>query len=494
MAKQLLNIDKFPTGIINNETSQTVDGFVDMVWIDMISQPWVAQINNRLENDTTTWMTTRPLSAAVFDGKVLVWNEDEEIWYENTANTWTLLHTNTNNWDIEDLIVYQKHLIYASIDELWRSTNTTIAGWFTDNPTWGSGTNAFDVWESDKPHFFKIFNNRLYISDGNLLAELDWASSPSDPTLWVFTSDKFMLPEGEIIISMEVIGSLLALWTESGNYYEWDWVSANASTIVKSNIWGINALIQIENTLFALAWIDWVVYRFNGADFKPDIKIPNNRFNLSSTSKTRKPAVRRYKNWFMFAIPKNGIYIYDRVDTNSKFILTKYGNLSDWQLIDQFDWDIRMLFITDPTSSIDSFIVWYEYNGTTTIDRTSSSTKYRMYESWAWDDTSAPFFETQVYELRDNNWKPNKVQWVQWLFNDTNEISEFWNIRIYYRINRNETYVLLWDIWNDWVDFDKILRGIWKRVDKVQFKILFWAETISDTNPRNTKLTWLRIF
>jgi hypothetical protein len=31
MSKSLLNIDKFPTGIINDETNQTVDGFVDMV-------------------------------------------------------------------------------------------------------------------------------------------------------------------------------------------------------------------------------------------------------------------------------------------------------------------------------------------------------------------------------------------------------------------------------------------------------------------------------
>jgi hypothetical protein len=31
MSKALLNIDKFPTGIINDETQQTVDGFVDLI-------------------------------------------------------------------------------------------------------------------------------------------------------------------------------------------------------------------------------------------------------------------------------------------------------------------------------------------------------------------------------------------------------------------------------------------------------------------------------
>lgn len=491
MSKALLNINNFPTGIINNETLQTTEGFVDMSWIDMLSEPWIAQINKRLEQDTTTGMTETPLSAVTFWWKVLVWTENEEIRYENTANTWTLLHTNTNSWDINDLIVYQDYLIYASIDEIWRSTGTTTGGWFTDTPTWWSGTNAFDVWVSGSPHFFKILNNRLYISDGNLIAELDGASDPANPWNWVFTSDAFKLPEWENILSMETIGSYLAIWTESGNYYEWDGTSANSTTIVKTTIWGIHALIQIENTIFAFAWLEWVVYRYNGADFVPAIQISANRFNLSSTSKTRKPAVRRFRNGFIFWIPKNWIYVFDRVDSNSKWILYKYGHLSDGKIIDSEEWNIKMIYVTSATD--DSFIVWYSYDWTDYIDSTSSSIRYRMFEAWVDDDTAAPYIETQVYELRDNKGKINRVQGLQAFF------TGYWsdienNLRVYYRLDNTEAYTFLGTIWEDGIDINKILRWISRRTNKVQFKIFIWAETTSDSLVRNSKITSFRIF
>lgn len=489
MSKALLNIDKFPTGIINDETKQTVDGFVDLLGIDMISEPWIAQINKRLNNDTASGLSNNVLSAVTFDGKILVGTEDEEIWYENTANTWTLLHTNTNSWDLDDLIVYQDHLIYASTDEIGRSTNTTIAWWFTDTPTWGAGTNAFKNWVASKPHFFKVFNNRLYISDGNVLAELDGASDPANPWNWVFNDEAFKLPENEVIVSMEVIWNILWMGTEAWNYYEWDGASSNASTIVKSNLGGIHALIQIENTLFAFAWLDGVIYRFNGADFKPDIKIPSNRFNVSATSHTRKPAIRRYRNGFIFAIPNNGIYVYDRVDSSSPFMLSKYWNLSWGALANTAS--IKLIYVT--SASDDLFIVWYNTTADK-IDSVDSSKRYRMYEAWSSDDSASPFMETQVYELRDNNWKPNRVQWVQWFFTWFSDSDIENNMRVYFRLNNSSSYTLLWDIWEDGIDVNKILRWISKRAHQVQMKILLWAETTSSSLVRNTKISWVRIF
>jgi hypothetical protein len=459
-----------------------------LIWIDMISEPWIAQINKRLNNDTASWLSNNTLSAATFNGKVLVWTENEEIWYENTANTWTLLHTNTNSWDIDDLIVYQDYLIYASTDELWRSTNTTIAWGFTDNPTWWAGTNAFENGVASSPHYFKIFNNRLYISDWNILAELDGASD-LDPANWVFTANAFKLPENEVIESMEVIGSSLWIGTRAWNYYEWDGASSNASTIVKSNLWWIYGLIQIENTLFAFAGLDGVIYRFNGADFKPDIKIPSNRFNISASSHTRKPAVRRYRNGFVFAIPNNWIYVYDRVDTNSKFMLCKYGNLSGWALANTAN--IKLIYVT--SAADDLFIVWYNTTSDK-IDSVDASKRYRMFEAGSWDDSASPYIETQVYELRDNNWKPNRVQWIQTQFAWFSDSDLENNMRVYYRLNNSSSYSLLWDIWEDGIDWNKILRGIGKRAHKVQFKLLLWAETTSTSLVRNTKISSVRVF
>jgi len=487
MSKQLLSIDWFKEAIVNDETTQWNKGFVDMLWLDPWAEDWVLQINKRLIADTTVWLSENPYSNTTFDWKTLYWMDSKEIWYENTTDTWTLLHTNSNAWDNVDLITYQDYLIYAANTKLWRSTNTTIAWGFTDNPTWWSGTVFTNgVWN----HYFKVFNNRLYITDWNFLSELDGASDPATPTNWIFTAEKFTLPKWEVIQTLEVIWWQLALWTQQGNFYLWDWASANASQIIKTQLWGITAMIQVENTLFVFAWVSWTVYRYNGADLVPAIQIP--RFNIGSTAYVYKTGVRRYKNWFIFWISKNWIYVYNRVKEWESFSLNKYGNLSWWRVIDEFDWTIYSLYVIDQSSSDDRFLVWY-LHWTRWIDKPSETDRYRMEEAWSNDTTAAPFFETFVYELRDNNWKPNKVQWLQWLFKDD------WanvnnNIKVEYRLENNTSYTVLWSIWEDGIDANKILRWIWKRVAKMQFRVKFWRESNSISWVQNTKLIQAKIF
>ena len=104
------------------------------------------------------------------------------------------------------------------------------------------------------------------------------------------------------------------------------------------------------------------------------------------------------------------------------------------------------------------------------------------------------YIETYVYELRDINWQANKIQWIQALFKDDTSWKIENNIEIEYRLNNTESYTVLWDIWEDWIDINKILRGIWKRVHKVQFRIKIWRKTTNTSNERNTKLIWLKIY
>ena len=490
MARELLSINDFSQWMVNDTTAQWSKWFADMSWVDIWTEDWVAQINKRLEQDTTTSMTSDPLSNATFDGKIISWNSDEEIWYNNTWTTWTLLHTNSNSWDNDDIIVYQNYLIYASNDRLGRSTWTTIGWWFTDSPTWWSGS-TFSNWSATDTHFFKIFNNRLYVSDWNFLAELDWASDPSTPWNWVFEPEAFTLPEWEKIVSMEVIWSELGLWTEWWNFYLWDWASDNASQIIKTSLWGITAMIQLENTLFVFAWLNWTIYRYNGADFKPVFRVPN--VNISTSSFVRKPAVRKYKNWFIFWLTKNGIYVINRADETKPLAMNKYWPFSWWQQVDEFDPVIFSIYIINQASSEDEFIVWYRYNLVEKIDRVNTNKRYRLEEAWSWDTSVSPYIDTIEYQLRDANGKPNKVQWVQWFFRDTSISSiDRNNIQVEYKFNTDQNFTVLWMIWNEWIDINKILRWINKRVHKITFRIRMWWE-FSSTND-NTKLIWLKIF
>ncbi len=487
MSQQILSINDFGRAIINDETNQVTNGFVDMSWIDIWAEPWVAQINFRLEQDTTAWLVEEVLSFAFFDNEVIAGMTWGELWTNASGIIWLIVHTNTILWDNNDLIVYQDHLIFASRTVIWRSTWTTLWAGFTDNPTWWTWVFVFANWWSDDLHFFKEFNNRLYITDGNHLVELDGASDPTNPVNWVVTQKAFSLPEWEQMRSLEVFGSELAIGTKAWNFYLWDWASANASQIIKTSLWGIQAIIQLENTLFVFAGIDGTVYRYNGADFKPVIQIPN--FNVLNSSFVRKPWVRKFKNGMIFCIPRNWIYVYNRVDEWDSFSFNKYWPLSWWWEIKSTQWDVQSIFVVNPETTNDQFVVWYRNSivAWEKIDRTSITKRYRMEEAWSWDTSVAPFIETQVYELRNNKWQPQKVQWVQWLFKNALN-----RLQIEYRLNNDTAYTVLWTIWITGIDVDKILRGVGKRASKVQFRLKMGWNNLSSTD--NTKLIQIKIF
>lgn len=486
MSNQILEINWFSNGIINDQTAQVGNGFFDMSGIDIFTDDWVAQINFRMEQDTTSWLTSNVLSFTTFDGKTVAWTEDEEIRVNDTWTTWTLLFTSTRTWDNDDITTYQDHLIFASNDKFWRSVDTTIAWWFTDNPTTWAWGNTFTNGTSSDNHFFKGFNNRLYISDWNVLAELDWASAPTAPNTWVFTPSKFVLPVNEKIKSLEEIGSQLAIWTLSGNFYLWDWASANASQIIKSNLWGIQAMIEIENTLFVFAWKTGTIYKYTWSDFTPDQQIPN--MNISNTSFVRKPWVRKYKNWLIFVLPWNWIFVYNRIDNKKSFVLNRYWNLSNGVVVNASLSSIFSIFIFDVNLNL--FFIWYA-SSWDKIDRTSASNRYRLEEAWASDTTVAPFIETVIYQVRNSKWKPTRVQWVQaqfdWPTASTN------NLLVEFRTNTQDSYTTLWKIWSWWwIDVEKVLRWISRRLDTIQFRFKTWWNFASTTD--NTRLILVKLF
>lgn len=472
MSKELLSIDNFSDWIINDDTLQTTRWFADMSWLDVYTEDWMAQPYTKPAVETFTSLNENPNGFIKFDWRMLAWMDDEEIWSEATANTWTLLHTNANAWDNLDITTYQNHLIFASNTRLWRSTNTTIAWGFSDSPAW-VWDSTFLNWTANDPHFFKNFNNRLYISDWNVIAELDWASDPTTPANWVFTDDIFKLTEWEVIKTMEVIWSQLAIWTESWTLFIWDWASANASAIIPAQFWGITAMVNVENTLFVFAWVNWTVYRYNWTDLVPVIQIPN-VVSSSSWTFVRKNGVKRYKNWMMFALPLNALYVFNRVKEWQPFTLTKYWNLSWWQDIAASAITVFSLFVQPWTVvSWDTIFIGYDVSWTEKIDRITDA-------NWLYTDA---LLETVEYFLRDKNWKPNKVQWVQLKFRDL--ISS--DVTVKYKADYNTSFTTLWTISHTWFTAnskEKILRWIGQRVDKIVFK-LEWV---------NWKLINIKIF
>ena len=486
MPKQLLEINDF-WWIIHDATKQVTNGFFDVFWIDLYSEDWVAQINRSITWTEDAVITEIPISFTVFDDKLIVWAANEKIYYDN-GTIFTTLWTNTNSGDNNDIIVYQKFLVFSSESRLGISNDYTVAGWLSYNPTWASWWPSFD---NDYPfHIFNILNNRLYISDWNKIAELDGASDPTTPSNWILDTAKFILPEDEVILSMEWYGTEMAIGTEKWNIYIWDWVSTNATDIIYGNYWKITAMIQFENMLLVCAWTSWVIYYYNGSDLVPFVQVP--QIDRDSNTYIHLRGIIRYKTGVLFLIPNNGIYIYARNKQN-RFVLTKYGSLRNWLLPTEVS-NLNCVILTDVEENF--FYIWYTYSWDERVDTVddSLSNYYYLMEPTSWNISWWPYLETQVYELRGRNGKKTKVQWIQAMFSKIRNIGGSISNRILvkYRLDNDLNYTTLWEIGLWWLDEEQILRGIGKQAEKVQFRIYLWQTFWS--NARNTKLTHLKVF
>jgi len=440
MSKPLIKIEDFTGWIANDTTNNSTNSFEEIKWVDLWREPWTIQQNRKLEATVST-ISENVLDFVEFNWKTYSWNQDWELYESsNWWVTWTLVHTNTNTDDIWDVTVYWNYLYYTSNRYVWRF----------DWTTWNDTFKDLGTWTHNDVHIFKIFQNRLYVSDGNVLFEMDSTETWAD--------DVFTIRKNEEIVTIEVLWNELAMWTLSWRFYLWDWSSENASQIIQVSIWGIYALIEHENTLFAFAWVHWAVYQYTWADFVPVIQVPDvNTVAISwllNASIVKHWAVRRYKNGFIFWLNRNGIYIFNRIKSWDPYTLVKYWDIENTTWDDKY----RALWMYKPTIYNEWLLVWHSETWGIDYANWGTPTYYNQ------ADTE---ITTWFYDVRDVNSSPTFIQWVWIFFRDWGILSK---IKVFYKLDTSSIFTEMWEITKN----EQVFRGINKRASRIKFKFQIW--------------------
>ena len=511
--KIIKQINDFDLGITHNIKYK---GFQDFEWFDIDSEPWVLKANNKFENIINT-LNDDISDFVSFFGKYFCITDDSIY----IIDRWVYkVHDISNYW--VDLKVYKGEMYWSwDNDGIWKTTlteldwaiwtwDTTItvddttnfpSSWdlvidtevitytgktattFTGCTRWANGSTAsthrnnsdvlgfidefqtFDVqylW-SWKGKQLKVFNNRLYATDGYSVSERDWL---------VWTNNAFVLPENDIITSIEELETQLCFWTSTlsgtwigvwwGNLYFWDWVSANATNIIRTHLQWITALKEFQNTLYVFPWTEWEIYRFNGADLIKVIQIPS--WSADSNTYIKQNAVKVWGNWLLFGTRSKWLYQLNNVVQWENLRLHKY-----WVTSTGDNENINCIYVINT----DGLFIWFDES----IDQTSSN-HYQKTETT---------IVTEVIDLTNNKNQPTKVNGisVDWYEAFNNR----WEIDIYYKTDYDVKYNSSnWQsLWTIYPDDDRrrssyMLRWINRRAKYVMFKFNIWRTSDSTIN------------
>jgi len=473
MGKPIITLDTWSGWISPNKQK----GYQDMKWVDIYREDWVVQLNRRL-NELASWadITDDVITQYIeFDWEVVVQEQWVDIMkWTSDWSTWTAAHTNGQTWDWFDLAVFQWNLFYTSTAKLWRAT---------DLSTYNDSLASFTNWTQDI-HPMKIFQNKLYVWDWNTLLEVD--SDAGSTT----SASAFILPSDEIIYSLEVLWNEIALWTNNWNFYLWDWSSANSSVIIKTDKWAIRWLVEIDNTMFIFAWNLWTIYVYNWSDLVPFLSIPdfvdsNNSDYFQSTC-AKHTSIKLFKNWIIFWITQNWLYVLNRNSKNQPFALTKY-----WDTDNTASSTTPVIpYLIDADKNVDDLIVWY-------------GKKMDKVTIWSWDyfyKQGEAYIQTPHFDITTEFWFSELIQWILTLFWATLEQSGLYNdpvntLRIKYRFDRAETFSPTAEDWTTLTteitdsNVDSVIREIMWRWREIQFRLEIWTSSWE-----NTKLVQIKIF
>ena len=476
LSKALITINNWSSGISTDKQKW----FANMIWVDPYREDWVVQLNRRL-NELNSWndITDNSVNQYIeFDSNLVVQEDWSDIRKSaNDWDTWTVANTTAQAWPAWfDLKVFNWAMYYTSKEEIWRAT---------DISTFDDTHQSFTVWDQNI-HPQVIFQNKLYFWDSYKLAELN--------SNWItFNGSAFTLPTDEIIYSLDVFWNELAIGTDNWNFYLWDWSSANASQIIKTDKWAIRAIVEVDNILLIFAWNIWTIYTYNWSDLVPFLTIPDfkdsNNNNYFQSTSVKHTSVKLYKNWIIFWITNNWLWVLNRNNKDQPFGLTRYWDL-DNAIADTVA-PIPYLITSD--KNVDYLIVWYWQK----MDRVTIWAWANFYKQWE------AIITTTQYDITDNNWFNRLVQWIQALFWDLHEVSALYDdpdnaIQIDYRLDRAwtttaPTWTSFTTLINDSNSWD-IIREAMARWREIQFRFLLGTVIWEAATWDNVKLVNIRMY
>lgn len=265
--KKIILINKWYGGISESEKVGIEGSFYASKGIDFRTQPDSITANKKLVAETeaaaTNDITDLPIwiindETAVSGDTMWAYGNTGRL-YRKTSNSWTLQRAVSAS-NGQGLAMFNSKLYYARTSALGNVTNLD-----STPPTF---TDADRVLTTDVDwHPMVVFLDKLTIGNGNTVATYTTGGT--------FTSAALTLPTGWKVKSLAVVGDFLFIgaWRgsniedhEDGMLFLWDGTASTYNAFVEIKESGINALLNVQNTLYVWAGVKGNLYVFTGRD------------------------------------------------------------------------------------------------------------------------------------------------------------------------------------------------------------------------------------
>lgn len=265
MSKQIWLLSKWTGGISEGEKVGIQGSFAAGTGINFKTQPDSITANKKLVAETeaaaTNNITDLPLWI-VNDGTAPSGNT---MWaygntgrlYRRLSGTWTYASQATAASKGQGFALFNSKLYYACTAFLGVITN------LDSDPATYDETQA--ITSDANWHPMVVFLDKLHMGNGGTVATVN--------TSGTFTAAALTLPTGYKVKSLSVVGDYLAIGTwrgtniydfEDGTLFLWDGTSSTYNSFIDLKESGINALLNVNNTLYAWAGTKGNLYVFTG--------------------------------------------------------------------------------------------------------------------------------------------------------------------------------------------------------------------------------------
>lgn len=476
MPTPILTISDFSGGVLDDPTEQSSNGFQEIVGIDIFSNPGVLRPSPAFSNETSTAVVALITAIDNFDGDGTdkLYGFDGSKVYKRTTTTWSVDRTLSGTTALTDtptMLKWNGAIYYATKNDVGRLTGTTYDDDYLTTVLSGTLPAQDAAW---KP--MKGFLDKLFIGDGRYVSSINTSA--------VFTAQELVLPLGNRIRQIEIINDRLALACggdsatggdpSKSTVFIWDGVDTKPEAIIEVNtVGGSQALKTIDNVLFlfarntappAPAGID--IYYYNGADFEL-FKTIRNAPGETDSVRMYSNAVENFNNDLLFGTS---------IDSGSGQLhgIWKLGRIRNGQ------GRVLTLASTLPSAEESNVVIGaVKVFGNQYFASYKEGSTYRVAAS----STTAMadgYIKTQYYEIDQSSFS-GLVKGVK-IF--AKPMPSNTSITVLYDITDSGTYTSLGTISS--TNQNDILYGIYKRVDRIQFKLYFTSS--SQTFPEVFKI------
>lgn len=225
---------------------------------DLLSSNFAAQLNSGATvSGLVKW-------GQEFNGSTYFYADNGALYQRTAAGVWSLARNIGAGSTGQGLELFNDRLYYAASTQLGQ---LTTAGVFDDAI---AALNADTLW-----HPLREFLSFLCVGNGRALSTLDTGNT---------LTQRFLLPVGLRIKSLEVVGDYLAIgaWRgtaitdfEEGYLFFWDGIATTWNSYVPLKESGVNALLYDNNQLMVWAGTEGNFYVASGSSLVKLKRIPN---------------------------------------------------------------------------------------------------------------------------------------------------------------------------------------------------------------------------